>query len=178
MRSAAQVPPLRRLLPLVFLERAGESARAHWGASTSARMPSSSSAALVIGVGGGYGAVGFRRLIDFGQLDRGGQVLAGALKTHLGPAFVIVPLILGGAFVAWFVARFAPEAKGSRRPGSDGGGRLAGRGHATAGYSSSRAWRRRFRSVSAAVAAAKDRSCKSDPPSVPSSASGWVRRQH
>ena len=44
------------------------------------------------------------------------QVLGGALRTHLGPAFVIVPLVLGGAFVAWFVARFAPEAKGHGVP--------------------------------------------------------------
>jgi CIC family chloride channel protein len=73
------------------------------------------SAALVIGVGGGYGAVGFRRLIDFVNWIAV-QGLGGALKSHLGPAFVIVPLILGGALVAWLVARFAPEAKGHGVP--------------------------------------------------------------
>jgi chloride channel protein, CIC family len=114
MRSAAKVPPLRRLLPLVFLERAG-SQRVRLGRIDVSQNAVVISAALVIGVGGGYGAVGFRRLIDFVHWIAV-QFLGGALKTHLGAAFVIVPLVLGGAFVAWFVARFAPEAKGHGVP--------------------------------------------------------------
>lgn len=114
MRSATHVPPLRRLLPLVFLERAG-SQRVRLGRIDVSQNAVVISAALVIGVGGGYGAVGFRRLIDFVNWIAV-QTLGGALKTHLGPAFVIVPLVLGGAFVAWFVARFAPEAKGHGVP--------------------------------------------------------------
>lgn len=114
MRFAAQATPLRRLVPLVFLDRAG-SQRVRLGRIDVSQNAVVISAALVIGVGGGYGAVGFRRLIDFVNWVAV-QMLGGALRTHLGPAFVIVPLVLGGAFVAWFVARFAPEAKGHGVP--------------------------------------------------------------
>ena len=112
--SSAPASPLRRLIPLVFLERAG-SQRVRLGKLDVSQNALVMTAALVIGVGGGYGAVGFRRLIDFVNWIAV-QVLGGALKTHLGPAFVIVPLVLGGALVAWFVARFAPEAKGHGVP--------------------------------------------------------------
>ena len=114
MRSVAEVAPLRRLLPLVFLERGG-SERVRLGRFDVSQNALAISASLVIGLGGGYGAVGFRRLIDFVNWVAV-QGLGGALKAHLGPAFVIVPLVLGGAFVAWFVARFAPEAKGHGVP--------------------------------------------------------------
>jgi CIC family chloride channel protein len=115
MRSATEiVTPLRRLIPLVFLERAGDQ-RVRLGRIDVSQNAVVMSAALVIGVGGGYGAVGFRRLIDFINWIAV-QGLGGALKSHLGPAFVIVPLILGGALVAWLVARFAPEAKGHGVP--------------------------------------------------------------
>ena len=114
MSTSAQVPPLRRLLPLVFLDRAGGQ-RVRLGRLDVSQNAVVISAALIIGVGGGYGAVGFRRLIDFVNWAAV-QVLGGMLKTHLGAAFVIVPLVLGGAFVAWFVARFAPEAKGHGVP--------------------------------------------------------------
>jgi CIC family chloride channel protein len=72
-------------------------------------------AALVIGAGGGFGAVGFRRLIDFINwlAVRG---LAGSLSAHLGAASIIVPLVLGGAVVAALVTRFAPEAQGHGVP--------------------------------------------------------------
>ena len=114
MSTSAQVPPLRRLLPLVFLDRAGGQ-RVRLGRLDVSQNAVVISAALIIGVGGGYGAVGFRRLIDFVNWAAV-QVLGGMLKAHLGAAFVIVPLVLGGAFVAWFVARFAPEAKGHGVP--------------------------------------------------------------
>jgi CIC family chloride channel protein len=114
MRSVTEVTPLRRLLPLVFLERAG-SQRVRLGRFDVSQNAVVISASLIIGVGGGYGAVGFRRLIDFVNWVAV-QVLGGALKAHVGPAYVIVPLILGGAFVAWIVARLAPEAKGHGVP--------------------------------------------------------------
>jgi CIC family chloride channel protein len=72
-------------------------------------------AALAIGVGGGYGAVGFRKLIDLVHALAVSD-LGNALQPHVGRAFVIVPLVLGGAFVAALVARFAPEAKGHGVP--------------------------------------------------------------
>ncbi len=112
--SAAQGTPLRRLLPLVFVDRAG-SQRVRFGRATVSQNAVVVSAALAIGVGGGYGAVGFRRLIDFVNW-LAVQLLGGALKTHLGPAFVVVPLVLGGAAVAWLVAQFAPEAQGHGVP--------------------------------------------------------------
>jgi CIC family chloride channel protein len=72
-------------------------------------------AALVIGAGGGFGAVGFRRLIDFINWVAV-QGLAGILRAHLGAAAIIVPMVLGGAIVAALVSRFAPEAKGHGVP--------------------------------------------------------------
>lgn len=114
MHPSVSIPPFRRLLPLVFLERAG-SQRVRIGRLDVSQNAVVISAALVIGVGGGYGAVGFRRLIDLVNWIAV-QVVGGALKAHLGAAFVIVPLVAGGAFVAWFVARFAPEAKGHGVP--------------------------------------------------------------
>ena len=71
--------------------------------------------ALVIGIGGGFGAVGFRRLIDLINA-LAVQAPAAFLEAHLGPAFVIVPLVIGGAIVALLVSRFAPEAKGHGVP--------------------------------------------------------------
>jgi CIC family chloride channel protein len=112
--AAGSAPPLRRLIPLVFSERAGRQ-RVRLGRFDVSQNTVVVMAALAIGVGGGYGAVGVRKLIDlvygFAVVD-----LGGALQPHLGRAFVIVPLILGGAFVAAFVARFAPEAKGHGVP--------------------------------------------------------------
>ena len=115
MHSAGRtVTPLRRLLPLVFLERAG-SQRVRLGRVEVSQNTVVIVAALFIGAGGGYGAVGFRKLIDFVNWIAV-QELGAGLKAHLGPAFVIIPLVLGGALVASLVARFAPEAKGHGVP--------------------------------------------------------------
>ncbi len=106
--------PPRRLMPIVFVERAG-SHGVRLGRLKLTQSSFNIAAALVIGAGGGFGAVGFRRLIDFiNWIAVGG--LAGSLRGHLGAASVIVPLVLGGAVVAALVSRFAPEAKGHGVP--------------------------------------------------------------
>ncbi|TAM86510.1 CBS domain-containing protein [bacterium] len=72
-------------------------------------------AAMLIGIGGGYGAVAFRRLIDLETwLALGG--LAGWSKGLLGPVGILVPLVLGGALVTLLIRRFAPEAHGEGVP--------------------------------------------------------------
>jgi len=70
-------------------------------------------AALIVGVGGGFGAVAFRALIAFAT------TLAGDLTQLLGPLgpfALIVTVGVGGALAAWIAARFAPEARGHGVP--------------------------------------------------------------
>jgi CIC family chloride channel protein len=71
-------------------------------------------AAVIVGVGGGYGAVGFRALIAAEDTLANG--LTHALAHVLGPAALIVSVGCGGAAAAWFAARFAPEARGHGVP--------------------------------------------------------------
>jgi len=109
----ATAPP-RRLLPLAFVERGGHH-RVRLGPLELSQSSFNIAAALVIGGGGGFGAVGFRKLIDFINWIAV-QGLAGSLSGHLGAAAIIVPLVVGGALVAALVSRFAPEAKGHGVP--------------------------------------------------------------
>ena len=70
--------------------------------------------AMVIGIGGGFGAVGFRKLIDLFT-----SFFFGVLATHLsfmGRADVLILPILGLVLVSAIVKRFAPEAKGHGVP--------------------------------------------------------------
>jgi CIC family chloride channel protein len=71
-------------------------------------------AAIVVGIGGGYGAVGFRYLILGEQMLAFGK-FAPALHV-LGAARVVPVLILGGVITAFIVNRFAREAKGHGVP--------------------------------------------------------------
>jgi CIC family chloride channel protein len=106
--------PPRRLLPLVFVERGGDH-RVRLGRFELSQSTFNIAAALAIGAGGGFGAVGFRRLIDaISWLAV--QRLAGSLSGSLGAASIIVPLVVGGAVVAALVSRFAPEAEGHGVP--------------------------------------------------------------
>ncbi len=71
-------------------------------------------AALLVGVGGGYGAIAFRALIGF---ETAIAVWLTAFFAHgLGPFALIVSVGCGGAAAAWFTARFAPEARGHGVP--------------------------------------------------------------
>ncbi len=71
-------------------------------------------AAVLVGLGGGYGAVAFRWLISAAQTLAFGY-LAPALHV-LGPANVVAILVLGGVATALFVERFAKEARGHGVP--------------------------------------------------------------
>ncbi len=71
-------------------------------------------AAIVVGIGGGYGAVGFRYLI-LGEQTLAFGHLAPALR-FLGHAQVVPVLIAGGVITAFVVNRFAREAKGHGVP--------------------------------------------------------------
>lgn len=71
-------------------------------------------AAIIVGIGGGYGAVAFRYLILGEQLLAFGH-FAPALHA-LGPARVVPVLIAGGVITAFIVNRFAREAKGHGVP--------------------------------------------------------------
>jgi chloride channel protein, CIC family len=71
--------------------------------------------AFFVGLGGGFGAVGFRALIGLEtQLAFG--VIGARLGAFLGPLAVVVQLVIGGIIAAWIASRFAPEAKGHGVP--------------------------------------------------------------
>jgi CIC family chloride channel protein len=72
-------------------------------------------AAVLVGVGGGYGAIGFRWLIGAeGVLAF--DVLKPGLAHVLGPVALVAVLAAGGALAAWITDRFAPEARGHGEP--------------------------------------------------------------
>ena len=72
-------------------------------------------AAVIVGVGGGFGAIAFRWLIGFeGYLAFG--VLRPALGHVLGPLSLVAVLVIGGAVAAYVTDRFAPEARGHGVP--------------------------------------------------------------
>jgi CIC family chloride channel protein len=71
-------------------------------------------AAIVVGLGGGFGAVAFRYLID-AETHFAMGVLAPAFK-FLGRADVVPVLIAGGVITSLIVERFAKEAKGHGVP--------------------------------------------------------------
>ena len=73
-------------------------------------------AAVVVGLGGGFGAIGFRWLIGIES-----SFAFGALVPHLAGAVphalaLVAVVACGGAFAAWIAATFAPEARGHGVP--------------------------------------------------------------
>jgi chloride channel protein, CIC family len=72
-------------------------------------------AAIVVGLGGGFGAVGFRVLIAGAHWLAFG-VIGAFLSQHVGPLAIVLQLALGGAVAAFIASRFAPEAKGHGVP--------------------------------------------------------------
>jgi CIC family chloride channel protein len=73
------------------------------------------SAAVLVGLGGGYGAVLFRGLIG-AETALAFGVLGAFLAAHIGPVALVAQLAIGGAIAAWITSRFAPEAKGHGVP--------------------------------------------------------------
>ena len=72
-------------------------------------------AAVLVGMGGGFGAVAFRALIAAaGSLAFGD--IGGFLSKYIGSVGVVVQLALGGTIAAFIASRFAPEAKGHGVP--------------------------------------------------------------
>lgn len=72
-------------------------------------------AAVVVGIGAGYGAVVFRWAInEAGVLAFG--ILAGHLFARLGPLGIVLTVTLGGIVTAAIVTAFAREAKGHGVP--------------------------------------------------------------
>ncbi len=72
-------------------------------------------AAVLVGVGGGLGAVVFRRMIAGAGWLAFGRLLP-ALESHLGAIGLILLLAIGGTIAAFITVRFAPEAKGHGVP--------------------------------------------------------------
>lgn len=72
-------------------------------------------AAILVGIGGGFGAVAFRALIAAAGSFAFGDV-GGFLSRYIGHVGIVVQLALGGAIAAFVASRFAPEAKGHGVP--------------------------------------------------------------
>ncbi len=71
-------------------------------------------AAVLAGIGGGLGAVLFRKLILL-ETWLAFSGIGGHLK-FLGPLAIVLQLAVGGIIAAWITTRFAPEAKGHGVP--------------------------------------------------------------
>jgi CIC family chloride channel protein len=72
-------------------------------------------AAVIVGVGGGYGAIAFRWLIGVEQ-NLAFSVIRPLVAHVIGAIALVAVLALGGAVAAWITARFAPEARGHGVP--------------------------------------------------------------
>ncbi|HZO94247.1 MAG TPA: chloride channel protein [Candidatus Baltobacteraceae bacterium] len=70
--------------------------------------------AIVVGLGGGWGAVVFRALIGYETTLAG--LLTAAIRPVTGPLALTISVGAGGALAAWIAARFAPEARGHGVP--------------------------------------------------------------
>ncbi|HTU71576.1 MAG TPA: chloride channel protein [Candidatus Baltobacteraceae bacterium] len=71
--------------------------------------------AVIIGIGGGFGAVGFRALITL-ETYLAFNIIGAGLGKVIGVMAIVVQLAIGGIIAAWITARFAPEAKGHGVP--------------------------------------------------------------
>lgn len=71
--------------------------------------------AVLVGLGGGLGAVGFRALIA-AETHLAFGVIGARLGAVIGPVALVVQLALGGVIAAWVASTFAPEAKGHGVP--------------------------------------------------------------
>ncbi|MDE2480640.1 MAG: chloride channel protein [bacterium] len=72
-------------------------------------------AAGIVGLGGGFGAVLFRMLIN-AEHTLAFDIIGAHLGMWIGVASIVVQLAIGGIVAAWITATFAPEAKGHGVP--------------------------------------------------------------
>jgi CIC family chloride channel protein len=71
--------------------------------------------AVVVGIGGGYGAIAFRWLIGL-ETHLAFSTLQPLLSRAVGSLALVLVLAAGGAIAAFVTARFAPEARGHGVP--------------------------------------------------------------
>jgi chloride channel protein, CIC family len=71
--------------------------------------------AVLVGIGGGFGAVGFRALIA-GETYLAFTLVGATLASHIGAVAVVVQLAIGGVLAVFISSRFAPEARGHGVP--------------------------------------------------------------
>jgi chloride channel protein, CIC family len=71
--------------------------------------------AVIVGVGGGFGAVAFRALIA-AETYLAFNIIGANLGRVIGVAAIVVQLAIGGVLAAWIASTFAPEAKGHGVP--------------------------------------------------------------
>ncbi len=71
--------------------------------------------AVIVGVGGGLGAVAFRALIA-AETYLAFNIIGASLGRVIGVFAIVVQLALGGIIAAWIASTFAPEAKGHGVP--------------------------------------------------------------
>ena len=66
--------------------------------------------AVIVGLGGGFGAVAFRALIT-GETFLAFNVIGASLGKVIGVFAIVVQLALGGIIAAWIASTFAPKPK-------------------------------------------------------------------
>jgi CIC family chloride channel protein len=73
-------------------------------------------AAVLVGLGGGFGAIAFRGLIGLETHAAFGAALPWLARSVPHGLALVLVVAAGGAAAAWFSARFAPEARGHGVP--------------------------------------------------------------
>ena len=71
--------------------------------------------AVIVGIGGGFGAVAFRALIS-AETYLAFNIIGAALGRVFGVLAIVIQLAMGGVIAAWIASTFAPEAKGHGVP--------------------------------------------------------------
>ncbi|MEO9170968.1 MAG: chloride channel protein [Candidatus Baltobacteraceae bacterium] len=71
--------------------------------------------AILVGLGGGFGAVVFRALIAV-ETQLAFVVIGARLGSIVGPVGLVAQLAIGGIVAAWVTSKFAPEATGHGVP--------------------------------------------------------------
>lgn len=71
--------------------------------------------AVLVGIGGGFGAVGFRALIAL-ETRLAFNLIGATLASYVGAVSLIAQLALGGVLAVFISSKFAPEARGHGVP--------------------------------------------------------------